>query len=178
MILMLQAAALLAFLALPAAAKEGFSLGVNMLFCDVGGEINTPQWLDSGSGLGLHGGFGFNRYFSIEAAIGRTKHDRIAGGETVAVKWGALDLKINFPLKDSHIEPYLLIGYGIFTFDAAEASENGTGGRIGIGMDVYLSRDISFNVGMTWNNPTFKHNNVDAGGKIQILDFGISYHFI
>jgi hypothetical protein len=176
-ILILTATLLLVIVA-PAMAKEGFYLGVNMLLSDVSGEVNSPEWLDSGSGLGLHGGFGLNRYFSIEAAVGRTKHDRILGGKTVDLKEGTLDLKINFPLRGSHIEPYLLIGYGIFTFDVAAASENGNGVRIGIGMDVYLFPAISFNVGLTRSNPTFKGNNVDVDGKIQTLDFGITYHFI
>jgi hypothetical protein len=171
-------ASLLLVIAAPVVAKEGFYLGLNMLFSSVSGEVNSPQWLDSGSGLGLHGGFGFNRYFSIEAAIGKTKHDRLLGGETVDLKEGTLDLKINFPLRGSHIEPYLLIGYGIFDLKFSGASERGNGGRMGIGMDVYLSPEISFNVGMTRSNSTFKHNNVDVDGKIQNLDFGISYHFI
>jgi hypothetical protein len=175
---MILTAALLLVIAASAAAKEGFYLGLNMLFSDVSGEVNSPEWLDSGSGLGLHGGFGFNRYFSIEAAIGKTKHDRISGGETVDLKESTLDLKINFPLRGSHVEPYLLIGYGIFDLEFAGTSERGNGERLGIGMDVYLFPDISFNVGMTRSNPTFKYNNVNVDGKIRTLDFGISYHFI
>ncbi len=176
--LMSLAVVLLLFIVAPAVAKDGFYLGVNMLFNDISGDINTPEWVDSGNGLGLRGGFGLNRYLSIEAGIWKTKHDMKFGGQTADLKAGTIDLKINFPLTGSHIEPYLLVGAGNYTIEQNGFSEDGKGGRIGIGMDIYLFPELSFNVGLTRNNVTFTHNSVDVDGKITTMDFGISYHFI
>ncbi len=168
----------LTLIATPASAKEGFYLGINMLFNDISGEVNSPEWADNGNGLGLRGGYGLNRYLAIEVGIWKTKHDMKYGGTTADLKAGTIDLKINFPLTGSHIEPYLLAGVGTYTIENNGISEDGNGGRIGIGMDIYLFPELSFNVGLTRNNVTFKHNNVDVDGKVQTLDFGISYHFI
>ncbi len=176
--LMTLTVALLLFIAAPAAAKDGFSLGVNELFNDISGDINSPELVNSGNGLGLRGGFGLNRYLSVEAGLWKTKHDMKNGGTTADLKAGTVDLKINFPLRGSQIEPYLLVGYGSYTLENNGISEDGKGTRFGIGLDIYLFPELSFNVGLTRNNVTFTHNNNDVDGKITTLDFGITYHFI
>lgn len=165
-------------IATPVVAKEGFYLGVNILFNDISGDVNSPEWADSGSGLGLRGGFGLNRYLAIEAGLWKTKHDMKYGGGTADLKAGTLDLKINFPLSGSHIEPYLLVGVGSYTIEQNGFSEDGKGGRIGIGMDIYFVPELSLNVGLTRNNVTFEHAGQDIDGKITTLDLGLTYHFI
>ncbi|MHB8844184.1 MAG: outer membrane beta-barrel protein [Nitrospirota bacterium] len=165
-------------MAAPAMAKEGFYLGVNVLFNEVSGDVNSPEWMDSGNGLGLRGGFGLNRYLAIEAGLWKTKHDMKYSAESVDLKAGTLDLKLNLPLSGSQIEPYILVGVGSYELEQSAATEDGTGMRFGIGMDIYLFPELSFNVGLTRNNVTFEHNNVDVDGKVQTLDFGFSYHFI
>lgn len=165
-------------IATPAVAKEGFYLGINMLFNDVSGEYFDSVNIDSGNGLGLRGGFGLNRYLSIEAGLWKTKHDLKFGGDTAELKAGTLDLKINFPLSGSHIEPYLLVGLGKYTLEQNGFSEDGKGGRIGIGLDIYLFPELSFNAGIARNNVTFTHTSVDTDGKITTMDFGLTYHFI
>jgi hypothetical protein len=165
-------------IATPVVAKEGFYLGINMLFNDVSGEYFDSVNIDSGNGLGLRGGFGLNRYLAIEAGIWKTKHDMKSGGNTADLKAGTLDLKINFPLSGSHIEPYLLVGLGKYTLEQNGFSEDGKGGRFGIGMDIYLFPELSFNAGITRNNVTFTHAGQDKDGKITSLDFGVTYHFI
>ena len=153
--------------ATPAIAKEGCYLGVNMLFNDISGDVNSSDTYDSSNGLGLRGGFGLNRYLSFEVAIWKTKHDIKATGEKKAdLKAGTVDLKLNLPLSGSYIEPYIFIGYGKYTLEQGSISEDGEGGRIGIGMDIYLFPELSCNVGLTRNNPTFKHNGNDVDGKI------------
>jgi hypothetical protein len=170
--------ALLLFLAAPAVAKDGFYLGVNVLFNDITGEINAPENIKSGNGLGLHGGFGFNQYIGIEAGVWKTKHPNILGGKAAYLEAGTFDLKVNLPIAGSHIEPYLLVGVGSYTIKQQGISDDGKGGRFGLGMDIYLFPDISFNVGITRNSVTFTHNSINMDGKITTMDFGIIYHFI
>jgi len=176
--LMMLAVALMLIIAAPAAAKEGLYLGANMLFNDISGGINSPEWVNSGKGLWLRGGFGLNRYLSFEAGLWETKHDLKNGGPSAALKAGTLDLKVNFPIKGSHIEPYLLVGYGSYTIEQNGFSEDGKGSRFGIGMDIYLFPKLSFTIGLTRNNVTFTHAGQDIDGKITSTDYGITYHFM
>src|SRR5512145_567079 len=103
--------------AAPASAKSGFYLGVNMLFNDISGEVNSPEIYDSGNGLGLRAGFGLNRYLALEGAIWKTEHDTL-GGRSTDLKAGTLDLKLNLPLSGSNIEPYALVGFGSYSLES------------------------------------------------------------
>ncbi|MEK6743770.1 MAG: outer membrane beta-barrel protein [Nitrospirota bacterium] len=176
--LMISMVALLVLNGAPAAAKDGFYLGVNVLFNDISGDLDTSANVEAGHGMGLHGGFGLNRYLAIEAGYWKTKHANRYSGSAADLEAGTIDIKINFPLVESHIEPYLLVGAGRYTIEQNRLSEDGKGGRIGIGMDIYLFPDISCNVGFTRNNVTFTRNSADLDGRITTMDFGITYHFI
>lgn len=164
-------------IATPAMAKEGFYLGVNVVFNDITGEYNTTDYIDSGNGLGLRAGFGLNRYLALEAGIWKTNHDLTYGG-TGDLKAGTLDLKLNFPLSGSNIEPYVHAGVGSYEFEQNGFSEDGKGGHVGIGMDIYLFPELSFNVGIVRRNITFEHPSGDLKSKVTGLDFGFTYHFI
>lgn len=161
-------------IATPAIAKEGFYLGVNVLYNDFSGDIDN---LDAGNGLGLRGGYGLNRYLSFEAAIFKTNHDVKNGSGTVDFKGGTIDAKLNLPLSGSHIEPYILAGVGSYKLDGNGFSTTGTGGQLGIGMAIYLFPELDFNVGLTRRNITFD-TTPETKAKVTTLDFGFTYHFI
>lgn len=169
---------LLLFIAPPASAKEGFYLGGKVPFNDISGDINSPESLNSGNGRGLRGGYGLNRYFAIEMGIWKTKHTHTNSESAAVLEAGTLDLKINYPLAGSHIEPYLLFGAGRYTIEQNRISSDGKGGRIGIGIDIFLVPAVSLNVGYTRNNVTFTNAGQNTGGKITTTDFGLTYHFI
>jgi predicted porin len=173
--LMSLTAVLLLFVAASAVAKEGFYLGVNVQFNDISGGINSPETVNSGNGRGLRGGFGLNQNFAIEVGIWKTKHTPINAANLEA---GTLDLKISFPLSGSNIEPYLLVGAGRYTIEQNRISSDGKGGRIGIGIEIYLFPALSLNVGFTHNKVTFTNSEQDIGGTITTTDFGMTYHFI
>ena len=176
--LMSLTAVLLLFVAASAGAIEGFYLGANVQFNDISGGINSPETVNSGNGRGLRGGFGLNRNFAIEAGIWKTKHTPANGGNAANLEAGTLDLKIGFPLSGSHIEPYFLVGAGRYTIEQNKISSDGKGGRIGIGMDIYLFPALSLNVGFTHNKVTFTNSGQEIGGTITTTDFGLTYHFI
>jgi hypothetical protein len=160
--------------AVPAVAKEGFYLGVNVLFNDFSGDINN---VDAGNGLGIRGGYGLNRYLAFEAAIFKTTHD-VTGGETLDFKGGTIDAKLSLPLTGSNIEPYIQAGVGTYTIDEAGTSTDGTGGQLGIGMDIYLFPELNFNVGLMRRNIDFDTTPDKTKAKVTTLDFGFTYHFI
>jgi len=176
--LMILAISLMICIAAPAVAKEGFYLGANVQFNDISGDINSPKTVNSGNGRGLRGGFGLNKYFAIEAGVWKTEHTPTNDGSAAYLEAGTLDLKISFPLSGSYIEPYLLVGAGSYTIEQNRISRDGKGGRIGIGIDIYLFPALSLNVGFTHNKVTFANSGQDIGGKITTTDFGLTYHFI
>ena len=170
----------LTLVASPAIAKEGFYLGVNVLFNDISGEITNGATIDTGNGLGLRGGYGLNRYLAFELGLFSTDHDYTAGGSTSSVdfKGGTIDAKLSLPLTGSHIEPYLQAGVGKYTIEGNGYSHDGTGGQIGIGIDIYLFPELNFNVGIMRRNITFDVDGTDTKAKVNTLDFGVTYHFI
>ncbi len=163
--------------AAPVHAKEGFYLGANLQFNDFSGDLNN---LDSGNGFGLRGGFGLNRYLAFEAGIFKTDHDLKNGSGAADFKGGTIDAKLNFPLTGSHIEPYIFGGVGTYKLDLPGQTLDGKGGQLGIGMDIYLFPELSFNVGLARKNVTFDATatNPELKGKVTTLDFGLTYHFI
>ena len=170
--LIIAAVAVLLFVSAPVSAKEGFYLGVNTLFNDIGGEVNTGNTIATGYGAGLKGGYGFNRTIAVETAYWITDHD-IAGGRMVRLKGYTADIKVSFQFTRSHIEPYLLAGAGNYHLD----SWKGSGWNIGAGLDIYLFPKLSFNVG--WTKRMLELGNAPkVPGHVDSLDFGLAYHFL
>lgn len=163
--------------ATPVMAKEGFYIGVNLLFNDFSGDVNN---LDSGNGLGLRGGFGLNRYLAFEAAIFKTDHDVTNGSGTADFKGMTIDAKLSFPLSGSHIAPYLSGGVGSYKLEypARTLDSKGLAGQLGIGIDIYLFPELNFNVGLSRRDITFDASPGDVDAKVTTLDFGIAYHFL
>ena len=176
------AVAAVTFIATPAMAKEGFYLGAYLLpSVTISGDAGTG--IDSGSGYGFRAGLGFNRYFSIEGTYSKTKHD-LSGGSTADLTGLAADLKLNFPLTslDSAqvmtLEPYVLLGYSInYELKSPSGSSSGNGARFGIGIELYLFRELSVNAGWTRTNLSFD-SPINADGNIRTFDVGVIYHFI
>jgi len=164
----------LTVIATPAMAKEGFYLGVNVLFNEFGGDINNYE---NGNGLGLRAGVGMNRYLAFEGGLFKTDHDVKNGSGSVDFTGLTIDAKLSFPLSGSQIVPYILGGIGTYEFDSNGTTTDASGGQIGIGMDIYLFPELNFNVGLTRRNITVD-STPKQDGKVTTLDFGFTYHFI
>jgi len=165
--------------ATPVSAKEGTYIGLYFPKTDIAGEAGTG--LDSGSGWGGRIGVGFGRYAAIEANYTSTSHD-VTGGGSVDMKGVAVDFKLHFPLtsldsaKVMTLEPYALIGYGMYDL-GSPISASGSGLQLGVGIELYLFRELSINAGYTRTKVTFD-TTPEADGTIRQLDFGVMYHFI
>jgi hypothetical protein len=169
----------LLFTASPLMAKEGFYIGAYLVpTAKVSGVSG-----DTGSGYGFRAGLGFNRYFSIEGSLEMSEHD-LNGGATADVKGVAADFKINFPLTslDSAnvmtLEPYVRLGYGASDFDPEQgSSSSGSGVRFGVGIELYLFRELSVNAGWTSTNVSYG-DSIDKDADVRVFDVGLNYHFM
>jgi len=171
--------------AAPVMAKEGLYLGAFRPTNTISGDAGKN--IDSGAGWGLRAGVGLSRYVAIEGNYSSTKHDvkNVTGTASTDLKGLAGDLKLHFPLTSLDraqvmtLEPYLLLGYGHYEFDKpSTVKSNGT--QWGVGIELYLFRELSINAGMTRTKATFKNTGAgaDVNGDIKTIDFGITYHFI
>lgn len=165
--------------AAPAMAKEGYYISAILPNETISGDAGAN--LSSGSGWGARAGLGFNRYLAIEGTYTTTKHD-ITGGPSVDLNGLAGDIKLNFPLTslDSNnvmtVEPYILLGYEHYELTTTPSAK-GDGTQYGIGLEVYLFRELSINAGWTKTKVTFK-DGFSVDGDVTRVDFGILYHFI
>lgn len=169
--------------ATPVMAKEGLFFGANFIpSADMSGDAG--RGLDSGSGYGFKLGLGLSKYFSIEGIYDRLSFDVKGGGDSVDVDGLAVDLRVNFPLttldsaKIMSFEPYVLIGYGAYDAKSDGESNSGSGLRYGIGIEQYLFRELSVNVGYTSTSVTFDTKPKELDGTIRTFEIGLIYHFI
>jgi len=160
-----------------AQAKEGFYLGANLLFNNIGGDINDLKY---GNGLGLHAGYGLNRYLAFEAGVFKTGNDIKSVGGTAWFKGGTIDAKLTFPLTGSHMEPYIFGGVGWYKIAYPVQTIEGYGGQLGVGVDIYLFPELNLSVGLSRRNINFDATSVfpEKKAKVTTLDIGLTYHFI
>ena len=173
---------MLTLIAVPAVAKEGFFIGASLIpSVDISGDAGNG--LNDGSGYGFRVGLGFNKYFSIEGVLERMEMD-ISGGGTMDLDGIAVNARLNFPLttldsaKVMSFEPYVLAGYGMYEAKSPDGQSNdGNGFRLGIGIEQYLFKELSVNIGYTSTSVTFD-TNPDRDGTIRVIDIGLIYHFL
>ncbi len=178
--IVLMAVALCLLFAAPVMAKEGFYLGVFYPSESISGDAGTN--VSSGGGWGFRAGMGFNRYIAIEGHYSSTNHD-ITGGSSADLKCLAGDIKLSFPLTslDSArvmtVEPYIVAGYGHYEIKPANESFKSDGFQYGIGIELYLFRELSVQAGWTDTRVEFK-DGTSVKGDVKTVDIGLIYHFL
>jgi hypothetical protein len=166
----------------PVMAKEGFYIGAFLPTSTLSGDAGTN--IDAGTGWGLRAGIGFSRYVALEANYSTTKHDikNVPGTSSTDLKGLSGDLKLNFPLTSLDraqvmtVEPYLLFGFGHFEV-SKPSSVKSDGFQWGLGIELYLFKELSIHVGWTKSNVSFD-STPKREGDIKTVDFGLIYHFI
>ena len=172
----------LTLIASPVVAKEGFFIGASLIpSVDISGDAGRN--VDGGSGYAFRLGLGFSKYFSIEGVLERTSLD-LKGGGSADMDGIGVNARLNFPLTtlDSanvmSFEPYVLAGYGMYDVKPQGGSSNsGNGFRLGIGIEQYLFRELSVNIGYTSTSVTFD-TSPKLDGTIRVIDIGLIYHFL
>jgi opacity protein-like surface antigen len=166
---------MLTLIAAPAMAKEGLLIGAYVM-------PSVTLQEDDGTGYGFRAGLGFNKYFSIQGQIERSKLD--SAGGTYDLNGLAVDLRINFPLttldtaKNMSFEPYVQFGYGLnYEVKWNGGSSEGNGPRVGFGIEQYLFKELSVNVGYTSTEISFDKP-VDEDIRIRTIEIGLTYHFL
>lgn len=178
--LLLSAVAAMMLMASPALAKDGFYIGAYFV---PSAEISGISGVDTGTGYGFRAGMGIGRYFSIEGSYETAEHD-LTGGGTADLRGIAVDGKVNFPLTslDSAnvmtLEPFVKVGYGVdYELETDSMKSSGGGIRVGVGLELYLFRELSLSGGWTRTKVSFDAP-LDKDGAVRVFDVGLNYHFM
>ena len=120
-----------------------------------------------------------NRYFAVEGSYETAEQD-VDGGGSYDLKGLAVDLKVNFPLTtlDSNnimsLEPFIRLGFADYELSSSGSSTSGNGMRFGVGIELYLFKELSVSGG--WTRTTASFDDEDA--RVKIIDLGLNYHFM
>jgi hypothetical protein len=179
--------ALLFFLAstIPAYAKEGFYLGLEIPFNKIGGDFDDKKApvVKGGSGLGFIAGYGITPAFSLELDLAGSGHK--SAGADISFGEFSLNGKYAFNIEE-HVQPFLFAGIGSFTLGDDSLTYGGSGYNLGLGIDYYSSPQLSWGAALIGKIITYdkvvkgsKPASVtgNLNGETSSLRFDVSYHF-
>jgi opacity protein-like surface antigen len=141
--------------------------------------------VDTGDGVGGRIGFSVENVLSSEFSAFKSWHD--AGpAERIALSGITLDIKLSLPLFPV-VSPYGFVGMGRYTLETpqtvyrGDTDGNGINGyQDGLGLDLYLSKNFSLNLGYTTRR--MKFDTGTPGGTTlkttaKTYDIGLAVHF-
>ncbi len=168
---------------IPAFAKEGLYLGVQLPYDDIGGDFNdnlAPS-VDPGLGIGLIFGYGITPNISFEIDLSSSSHH--SAGATIDFTEVSLNAKYAF-LAPQSVQPFLLVGFGGYTLGDSSLRFGGNGFNLGVGVDFYTMSHWSFGVGLFEKFITYdrvENGDVvlvqDLNGDTTTIRFDATYHF-
>jgi hypothetical protein len=167
----------------PAFAKEGLYLGLQLPYDDIQGDFddNTMPSVDPGLGVGVILGYGITPNFSLELDLSSSSHNSL--GATIDFTEVSLDAKYAFLAPES-VQPYLFFGFGGYTLGDNSLRFEGNGYNLGIGVDFYAMSDWSFGVGLIRKVITYDRIEQsdlillqNLNGDTTTIRFDATYHF-
>jgi opacity protein-like surface antigen len=147
----------------------------------------------SSGGLNARAGYRVNSWFSAEAEYewvdGIT--NEIQGSNVATLTSHQLTVNGKFVYSDwGRFQPYGLLGVGLSIWEASDRAGRGSGldaasvglaGRVGLGLDAYLSKNLLVNLGLDMALSTTEINNSTGGDLINLfyipIQFGVQYRF-
>jgi hypothetical protein len=147
MIVFFMALAILLATNVPASARQGFFLGIQLPWNDIRGDFDNriAPSVDPGLGFGLIFGYGITPNFSLETDLSVSSHN--SAGATIDFTEWSVDAKFAF-LAPQPIQPYILAGYGYYTLGDSSLTFGGYGASLGVGVDFYTIYYWSFGIGI------------------------------
>jgi len=184
---MIMFCAVLVFLAagIPAHAKEGFYIGLEIPYNKIEGDFDGKKApiVDGGAGVGFIFGYGLTRGFSIELGWAGRGHKSV--GSRIGFGEFSLNGKYAFDAAPN-IQPFLFAGLGAFTLGDDSLTFGGSGYNLGLGLDLYSSAHVSWGIALIRKGITYdrvvKSNapftmTSDLNGDTTSLRFDVTYHF-
>lgn len=144
--------------------------------------------LESGSGIGARFGVFGGDVIGLEFSAFQTRHDD-PSGENWDFSGMTVDLKLRLPLAGKQVVPYGSVGAGRYVIRDDEGivvyrgnvDWNGINGtQVGLGIDVYLSEQLSVNAGFARRRIEFDYGTSTGADMIALtktIDFGLNVHW-
>ncbi len=152
---------------------RGLSLGVHVQGTSL--KVEDANETNSGGGLGLRVGYGFNRIVTGFIHVDGAQID-VASGGTITGKWnlghGEIGARFHFANSNRRLVPYLEGAAGARVVTVSEATVSGSpdvedisfnGGAVtfGAGLSTFFKKRAAFDVSLKWTGGTFSE--VDLG---------------
>jgi opacity protein-like surface antigen len=187
-----------------AEAKKGFFLGLGTAYNTIQGDFNGSKGLSNGSdviivpdidnafGFDIQFGYGFTDAWAIELNLMGSTHSGTSGGFSGDVDYFSFSIngKYSFATSTS-TQPYLLFGISgnslviekgarnTFTGQVDDATLSGPGFNAGVGVDQYLSPNVSLNMGLLYRYVDYTDaEGVDNSGDIDDGLDGSGFSFL
>lgn len=158
-----------------AEAKKGFYMGLGAAYNTIQGDFDGASGLQGGTeiiilpdidnavGIDLLAGFGINDSWAIELNLMSSGHSGTWAGLKGDVSYVSFSINGKYSFAPSNtIQPYLLFGISgnalliengatdTFTSEVADATLSGSGLNLGVGIDDYLSPNVSLTLGFLY----------------------------
>jgi hypothetical protein len=167
----------------PAFAREGLYLGVQLPYDDIQGDFddNLAPSVDPGIGIGVIFGYGITSNIAFEIDLSSSSHS--SAGATIDFTEVSLNAKYAF-LAPQSVQPFLLLGFGGYTLGDNSLTFGGNGFNLGVGVDFYAMSKWSFGVGLIRKFITY--DRIEKGdvvlfqhlnGDTTTIRFDATYHF-
>lgn len=179
----------LAFLCLslfstPAQARAGWSVGA----IGMGNFFLTRSNPDLkiGPGGGLFFEYRFNQRWGIETDFFITVHNgqNASTGDNGIYFLGVPSLELKFYMlpRETWVDPYVLVGLGVYVLTEGSISNNtagaGLGGNVGLGVDFYVLKNLSIGLAAKFRPIAIIQGNSQSTGLINFGMAGnVAFHF-
>ncbi len=175
--------AILLVTTVPASARQGFYLGIQLPWDDIRGDFDNriAPSVDPGLGIGLIFGYGITPNFSLETDLSVSSHD--SAGATIDFTEWSVNAKFAF-LAPQPIQPYILAGVGYYSLGDSSLRFGGYGYNLGVGVDFYTIYRWSFGIGVIEKFITY--DRFETGfvpppqprdGETTTIRFDATFHF-
>lgn len=175
-------------------STSGFMLNAHLSGTGISGTVDASE-LQSGGGIGLAVGYGFNErvtlFLNVDGAVLEYVEGDQADGDDgkYNVSTADLGLRINFGSESRKLRPYLNTGFtGVVQSDEAdgfESSVSGGGLLLGAGLQYFFTPSLAFDGALnltTGSFTTFEINDEEAdldegvGFNHSRLQLGVTWH--
>jgi opacity protein-like surface antigen len=187
-----------------AEAKKGFYAGLGVAYNTIEGDFNGSGGLRSDNeviilpdinnalGIDILGGYGINDQWSIELNLMSSGHRGTWGGLRRNVRYTSFSVNGKYSFLSSSVtQPYLLFGISgnalriedgsqnIVTGETGDATLSGPGVNLGVGIDQYLTQQVSLNLGAMYRYVDYNDaSGVDHSGSIDDRLHGSGFSFL
>jgi hypothetical protein len=168
-----------------AQAAETFYVGVQLPYNVIQGDFDNTHLPEVSPGFGLGVSFGYQLMPRVAVDVNWSVSKMKTVGVTVDFQERSLNGRYLLS-EDKSMQPYVLLGYGQFSFGDPSLTFGGRGVRFGVGFDSFLGPKLSLGAALVRSVPSYDRIEKSDGpvtlvgslrGDTTSLILNMKYHF-